>query len=186
MLHTVHMRKFDEREAIICNDFGQPIGPIRKGKDVAREFSRFLGTIARNHSYAPLIYSSWQKVPHKEKIWEYVLEKYNVPDAAKKWVLKSIGELYKVHKCRLKKKKHFYQFKDNKTRWKNRPKDIPKADFSRLLRLWSNEDVAKRCLRAKESRMCQKNMHTAGPKSFARIREEMKNDDLNQELLTLT
>ncbi|KAJ0768805.1 putative transposase, Ptta/En/Spm, plant [Helianthus annuus] len=93
-------------------------------------------------------------------------EKYDVPDAAKKWVLKSIGELYKVHKCRFK-KKHFYQFKDNKTRWKNQ------ADFSKLLRLWSNEDVAKRCLRAKESRMCQKNMHTAGPKSFARICEEM-------------
>ncbi|KAM0008667.1 putative transposase, Ptta/En/Spm, plant [Helianthus debilis subsp. tardiflorus] len=185
MLHTVHMRKFDEREAIICNDFGQPIGPIREGKDVAGEFSRFLGTIARNHSYAPLIYSSWQKVPHKEKIWEYVLEKYDVPDAAKKWVLKSIGELYKVHKCRFK-KKYFYQFKDNKTRWKNRPKDNPEADFSQLLRLWSNEDVAKHCLRAKESRMCQKNMHTVGPKSFARIREEMKNDDPNQELPTLT
>ncbi|KAM0056947.1 putative transposase, Ptta/En/Spm, plant [Helianthus debilis subsp. tardiflorus] len=34
--------------------------------------------------------------------------------------------------------------------------------------------------------MCQKNMHTAGPKSFARIHEEMKNDDPNQELPTLT
>lgn len=30
-----------------------------------------------------------------------------------------------------------------------------------------------RCQRAKEIRMSQKNMHTAGPKSFARIRDEM-------------
>ncbi|KAF5764796.1 putative transposase, Ptta/En/Spm, plant [Helianthus annuus] len=34
--------------------------------------------------------------------------------------------------------------------------------------------------------MCQKNMHTAGPKSFARICEEMKNDNPNQEFPTLT
>ncbi|KAI3778817.1 hypothetical protein L2E82_08202 [Cichorium intybus] len=45
--------------------------------------------------------------------------------------------------------------------------------------------VMKRCLRAKEIRMSQKNMHTAGPKSFARIREEMMNDDPNKEPPTL-
>ncbi|KAL8262621.1 hypothetical protein R6Q59_023970 [Mikania micrantha] len=117
MLHLVHTRKVDDREVIICNEFGQPVGPVTKEKDVVGRFSRFLGTIARNHSYAPLIYNSWHKVPHKYKIWEYVL---------------------------------------------------------------------KRCLRAKEIRMSQKNMHTAGPKSFARIRDEMKNDNPNNELPTLT
>ncbi|KAI3815395.1 hypothetical protein L1987_15061 [Smallanthus sonchifolius] len=62
---------------------------------------------------------------------------------------------------------------DNKTRWMNRPNNIQEDDFSQLLCLWSNKDVEKRCLQAKESRMSQTNMHTAGPKSFARIREEM-------------
>ncbi|KAD7117508.1 hypothetical protein E3N88_04776 [Mikania micrantha] len=172
MLHVVHTRIEDEREVIICNEFGQPVGPVREGKDVVGKFSRFLGTIARNNTHAPLIHSSWQKVPHKQKIWEYVLEKYDVPDVAKTWVLKTIGQSYKVHKCRFK-QKHFYQFKDNKTRWNNRPNNIPEDDFRQLLRLWSNKDVEKRCARAKQSRMSQKNMHTAGPKSFARIREEM-------------
>ncbi|XP_021995057.1 uncharacterized protein LOC110891818 [Helianthus annuus] len=46
--------------------------------------------------------------------------------------------------------------------------------------------IQKRCLRAKEIRMSQKNMHTAGPTSFAIIREEMRNDDPNKELLSLT
>ncbi|KAF5774415.1 hypothetical protein HanRHA438_Chr13g0610791 [Helianthus annuus] len=55
----------------------------------------------------------------------------------------------------------------------NRPKNIPVDDFSQLLRLWSNKDVEKRCLRAKEIHMSQKNTYTAGPKSFTRIREEM-------------
>ncbi|KAL8255135.1 hypothetical protein R6Q59_033356 [Mikania micrantha] len=162
----------DDREVIICNEFGQPVGPVTKEKDVVGRFSRFLGTIARNHSYAPLIYNSWHKVPHKYKIWEYVLEKYDVPDAARKWVLMTI--------C------HSYKFKDDKTRWKNHPKSIPEGDFAQLLRLWNNKNVAMRCLWAKEIRMSQKNMHTAGPKSFARIRDEMKNDNPNKELPTLT
>ncbi|KAL8246230.1 hypothetical protein R6Q59_007446 [Mikania micrantha] len=136
MLHVVHIRKVDDREMIICNEFGQPVGPVTNEKDVVGRFSRFLG-----HSY-------------------------------------------KVHKCRFK-KKHFYQFGDDKTRWKNRPKSIPEGDFAQLLRLWNNTNV-KRCLRAKEMRMSQKNMHTAGPNSFARIRDEMINDDPNKELPTLT
>ncbi|KAK1424444.1 hypothetical protein QVD17_19774 [Tagetes erecta] len=158
-----------------------PVGP----KDVVGKFSRFLGTIARNNTYAPLIYTSWKKVPHKEKILEYVLGKYDVPDAAKTWILKTIGHAYKVHKCRFK-KKHFYEHKDNKTRWKNRPKSIPEEDFTQLLRLWSKKDVVERCLRAREVRMSQKNMHTAGPKSFARIRDEMRNDNPNKELPSLS
>ncbi|KAD2805223.1 hypothetical protein E3N88_38600 [Mikania micrantha] len=134
MLHDVHTRIED-----ICNEFGQLVGPVREGKDVVGKFSRFLGTIARNYSHAPLIHSSWQKVPHKEKIWEYVEEKYDVPDSAKTWVLKSIGQSFK-----------------------------------------------QRCARAKQSRMSQKNMHTAGLKSFARICEEMKNDDQHRKVPTLT
>ncbi|KAL8233726.1 hypothetical protein R6Q59_019826 [Mikania micrantha] len=61
MLHVVHTRKADDREIIICNEFGQPVGPVTNEKDVVGRFSRFLGTIARNHSYAPLIHSSWHK-----------------------------------------------------------------------------------------------------------------------------
>ncbi|KAL8224213.1 hypothetical protein R6Q57_019688 [Mikania cordata] len=34
--------------------------------------------------------------------------------------------------------------------------------------------------------MSQKIMHTVGPKSFARIREEMKNDDPHRKVPTLT
>ncbi|MFS7967216.1 putative transposase, Ptta/En/Spm, plant [Helianthus anomalus] len=84
----------------------------------------------------------------------------------------TIGSAYKGHKCRFK-KKHFYQYKDNKTRWKNKPKNIKNDDFLKFMSLWNNKDEAKRCLRAKEARMSQKNMHTTGPKSFARIRNEM-------------
>ncbi|KAL4578409.1 hypothetical protein LXL04_014532 [Taraxacum kok-saghyz] len=77
MMHGVQVRNFNDREAIICNEFGQPIGPVTEEKDT------------------------------------------------------------------------------------------------------------KRCSLKKDARMSQKNMHTAGPKSFARIREEMINDDPNKEPPTL-
>ena len=76
MMHGVHVQKFNEREVIICNEFGQPIGPVTEEKDIVGRFSRFLGTIARNYNYVPLIYNSWHKVPHKEKMWEYVLVRF--------------------------------------------------------------------------------------------------------------
>lgn len=130
MMHGVQLRKPNEREIIKCNEFGQPIGPKTAEKDTVGQFSQFLGTIARNYDNAPLTYNSWHKVPEKEKdkMWEYVLEKYIVPDDTKDWVLMSIGASWRGYKCRLK-KKHFYQHKDNKTRWANRPKNIPEKEF---------------------------------------------------------
>ncbi|GKB13896.1 hypothetical protein Tco_0847819 [Tanacetum coccineum] len=55
-----------QRETIEVKNFGQPIGPVNEERDTVGQFSRFLGTIARNASYAPLTYSSWPKVPDKE------------------------------------------------------------------------------------------------------------------------
>ncbi|PWA40872.1 transposase, Ptta/En/Spm [Artemisia annua] len=174
MMHAIQVRGFDARETIVCNKFGQPIGPVTKEKDTIGQFSRFLGTIARNASHAPLTYKSLPKVPNKEMMWKYVLEKYIVPEHAKSWVLMTIGACWRGYKRRIK-KKNFYKFKDIQTRWKNRPKSIPQTDFSQLLTLWSKKDEMKRCLAARNLHLSQKNMHTAGPKSFARIREEMEN-----------
>ncbi|PWA92171.1 transposase, Ptta/En/Spm [Artemisia annua] len=155
-------------------------GPRRSLFDMRSE-----GTIARSASHAPLTYKSWPKVPNKEMMWKYVQEKYIVPEDAKSWVLMTIGACWRGYKCRIK-KKHFYKFKDMQTRWKNRPKSIPQNDFSQLLTLWSKKDVMKRCLAARNLRLSQKNMHTAGPKSFARIREEMIEEDPNKEEPSLT
>ncbi|CAH9080944.1 unnamed protein product, partial [Cuscuta epithymum] len=57
---AVHNRKFDERPIIILNEEGQPIGPTPA---VVSEFSRFLGTMARDSKLAPLNYVTWYKVP---------------------------------------------------------------------------------------------------------------------------
>uniref|UniRef100_A0A803N611 DUF4218 domain-containing protein n=1 Tax=Chenopodium quinoa TaxID=63459 RepID=A0A803N611_CHEQI len=67
MMHKVHMRPFEKREAVT-------IGPVTFEKDIPGEFTRFLGTIARDYGSAPLIYKSWCYVPNKEKMREYVLD----------------------------------------------------------------------------------------------------------------
>nr|GEV82066.1 hypothetical protein [Tanacetum cinerariifolium] len=142
MMHNIHTREFDRREVIICNEFGQPIGPSTKENDIVGKFSRFFGTIARTYSYCPLTYISWHKVPNKDRMWEYLLEKYIVPEKAKSHVLQSIGELWRGHKSRLK-KKHFYDLKDNSARLQQRPKCISEKDFLQLLRLWNSKQDQK-------------------------------------------
>ncbi|KAL2934987.1 Protein phosphatase PP2A regulatory subunit A [Bienertia sinuspersici] len=67
-MFEVRARKFEDGVAIYCNDKGQAIGP----KKTRNELTRFLGTIAHDYNWAPLTYTNWQKVPDKDKIWEYV------------------------------------------------------------------------------------------------------------------
>ncbi|KAL2900565.1 Septation ring formation regulator EzrA [Bienertia sinuspersici] len=128
MLHKVHMRSFEKREAIILNEFGQPIGPVTPEKDTVGEFSRFLGTIARDYGTAPLLH----------KLGSWCLTKYIVPEQGIEWVLKTIGAAWRIHKCRFK-KKHYYRYPNNKLRWLNRPKRVPDDGFKKLLILWNKK-----------------------------------------------
>ncbi|KAL2939006.1 Sodium/potassium/calcium exchanger 2 [Bienertia sinuspersici] len=107
MLHKLHMRSFEIREAIIFNEFGQPIGPVTLEKDTVGGFSQFLGNIAGDYGTVLVLNITWKLVPNKDKMWEYVL---------------------KILKCRLK-KKHYYRYPKNKLRWLNCPKCVPDYDF---------------------------------------------------------
>ncbi|CAH9122579.1 unnamed protein product, partial [Cuscuta epithymum] len=114
---AVHNRKFDERPIVVLNEAGQPIGPTPA---LVREFSRFLGTMARDSKLAPLNYVTWHKVPKNklDKMWNYVMEKYVVPIEGKRWVFATLNDLWRVHKSRLK-KNHFYKYKTVQQRWEN-------------------------------------------------------------------
>ncbi|KAL2943925.1 Cortactin-binding protein 2, partial [Bienertia sinuspersici] len=73
-------------------------------------------------------------------MWEYVLisHLYIVLEQGREWVLKTIGAAWRIHKCRFK-KKHYYQYPNNKLRWLNRPKCVPDDDFKKLLILWNKK-----------------------------------------------
>ncbi|GAB2286171.1 hypothetical protein Dimus_020597 [Dionaea muscipula] len=66
----------------------------------------------------------------KEKRWA-------VPNGAKKWVLQTIGVLWRNYKGRLK-RDHYTPYETTKMRWKNRPEDVPDEDFKFLLKKWKD------------------------------------------------
>ncbi|KNA04032.1 hypothetical protein SOVF_203470, partial [Spinacia oleracea] len=68
---------------LILNKFGQPVGP---DDETVEEFTRFLGTVAKNSELAPLNFINWPSLPTHDNIWEYVQEKYLVPEEGRKWV----------------------------------------------------------------------------------------------------
>uniref|UniRef100_A0A803LSU4 Uncharacterized protein n=1 Tax=Chenopodium quinoa TaxID=63459 RepID=A0A803LSU4_CHEQI len=72
MLPKVHARTREEREVIVLNSLGQPIGPTR---EIVQEFKQFLGTGARDSELAPLNYIKFPCLPTLDKMWEYVQAK---------------------------------------------------------------------------------------------------------------
>ncbi|KAJ8430358.1 hypothetical protein Cgig2_005404 [Carnegiea gigantea] len=129
----------EDRVVVVFNDKGQPIGPTDK---VVNEFSKFLGTIAHGYTWAPLIYTNWSKVPHKDEMWGYINEKYIIPSSAKKWVLQTILDSWKVFKSRIK-RDHYYKYDNNDARWENRPTRVLDSYFKVLLLYWNDSTVQK-------------------------------------------
>ncbi|XP_055960359.1 uncharacterized protein LOC126668380 [Mercurialis annua] len=136
-LSKVHSRRMEERKPIVLNVHFQPVGP---DDSTLNEFSSFLGTIARNSGLAPLNYESWRKVPYKKELWKYVKKRYIVPEEGKRWVLKTIGDNWRVYKCRLK-KNHYYKFKTDKSRLASRPSQVPETQFKALLNYWNTDFI---------------------------------------------
>lgn len=67
----IHSRAAQDREEVILDNDGEPIGPDDR---TVSDLSLFLGTIARNADFCPLIYTNFKVLlkNHKEDIWEYV------------------------------------------------------------------------------------------------------------------
>ncbi|KAF7832775.1 putative transposase [Senna tora] len=67
---NIHARSIEEREEVILNDDGQPIGPREK---TVKDLSLFLGTMARNSTFCPLTYTNWKALPSdlKDHMWKY-------------------------------------------------------------------------------------------------------------------
>ncbi|KAF7807569.1 putative transposase [Senna tora] len=143
-----------EREEVILNDQGQPIGPREK---TVKDLSLFLGKLARNSTFCPLIYTNWMAIASdtKEHMWKYFNAKFNVPHEGKKWVESTIQDSWRRYKCKIK-KSHFQKFANMSERLKNCPPNIPK--ISRV---------------NKQNMATQKWRHRMRPTSFALVRERM-------------
>ncbi|GAB2297811.1 hypothetical protein Dimus_031898 [Dionaea muscipula] len=135
----IHALTEKDQKAIIMNANFQPIGP---DEQTVSDFVEFLVTLSRTSSLCPLTVDKWTDMNKvykdaKEKMWDYVKVEWAVPNGAKKWVLQTIGVLWRNYKGRLK-RDHYTPYETTKMRWKNRPEDVPGEDFKFLLKKWKD------------------------------------------------
>ncbi|WJX83153.1 hypothetical protein P8452_65831 [Trifolium repens] len=176
LCRSIHARQFKDREEITLNGEGQPIGP--DGKTVS-QFSSFLGTIGKSSDLCPLTFTSWiGLVKSWEKqdidpVWDYVNEKYIVPNEGRKAVLAIVNDAWKRYKCFLK-REHFTPYKTMRERLKNRPEEVPEEDFKSLLEYWRDEKTQEVSHQNAQNIAQLKFRHRTGNKSFAVVRENMR------------
>ncbi|GAB2298064.1 hypothetical protein Dimus_032139 [Dionaea muscipula] len=135
----IHALTEKDQKAIIMNANFQPIGP---DEQTMIDFVEFLGTLSRTSSICPLTVDKWTDMNKvykdaKEKMWDYVKKRWVIPNGAKKWVLRTIGVLWRNFKNKLK-RDHYTPYETTKMRWKNRPEDVSDEDFKFLLKKWKD------------------------------------------------
>ncbi|GAB2275737.1 hypothetical protein Dimus_010489 [Dionaea muscipula] len=135
----IHALTEKDQKAIIMNANFQPIGP---DEQTVTDFVEFLGTLSRTSSLCPLTVDKWTDMNKvykdtKEKMWDYVKKRWVVPNGTEKWVLQTIGVLWRNFMGRLK-RDHYTPYETAKMRWKNRPEDVSDEDFKFLLKKWKD------------------------------------------------
>ncbi|XP_027933320.1 uncharacterized protein LOC114188858 [Vigna unguiculata] len=134
---AIHGRSMQDRPEVVLDADGEPIGLIDK---IVTDLSYFLGTIARNSTFCPLIYTSFKALlkdkDNKAHIWTYVLEKFNISDKGEKAVFTRINDAWRRYKSFIK-KKHFSKYSTLKDRLKHRPLFLSEAHFKQLLKYWN-------------------------------------------------
>ncbi|XP_059302008.1 uncharacterized protein LOC132053932 [Lycium ferocissimum] len=134
-MQSVHGRS--ERKLIVLNELHQPIGPTEA---IVKELGSFLGTLARNGTFCPLNVFKWKKLKTHDDMWNYTMEKYDIPKVAKEWALRTIQLAWRKYKNGLK-KKHYYRYANDEIRMAKRPKEVSESQFKALLEYW-NSDAA--------------------------------------------
>ncbi|XP_016166105.1 uncharacterized protein LOC107608864 [Arachis ipaensis] len=173
----IHARQLEDREQITLDSEGEAIGPT---DEAVNNLSKFLGTVARNSDFCPLIYTNWKGIKDKEAIWEYVQAKFIIPTEGKRMVLARINDYWRRYKTTIK-QTHFLPYKCVNEMLKNRPKSIPESHFRKLIAYWRTEKVKKMSAQNKKNRAQQKFRHQKGPINFARIRARLAASKENNE-----
>lgn len=73
----IYARHVKDRQEVTLDDFGEAIGP---DDQTVSDLGYFLGTIARNADFCPLIYTNFKELLkdeadpkcHNDRIWKYI------------------------------------------------------------------------------------------------------------------
>ncbi|KAM3379011.1 hypothetical protein P3S68_011424 [Capsicum galapagoense] len=99
--------------------------------------------------------------------------KYDIPDAAKHWVLERIRESWRKHRNDLK-RDHYDPYNDDVVRLKKKPDSVSECQFKELFVYWKSEKFQKMSKTNIENRKKLMNPHTTGKKSFALVRNKLE------------
>ncbi|AQK91604.1 hypothetical protein ZEAMMB73_Zm00001d009275 [Zea mays] len=143
--------------------------------------------VARNGCLCRLSYKDWRLLigkkerttneqKNKEDILNQVKKRFLYPARMEKWVLRTIGDRWRQHKSNLK-SIYFDVHKSKEANYKNVPEGVIPDQWIALVNNWMTlkaQDIseANRINCAKK-----KAIHTTGTKSFARNREELREQD---------
>eukprot|EP00268_Persea_americana_P048413 TRINITY_DN5113_c1_g1_i2.p1 TRINITY_DN5113_c1_g1~~TRINITY_DN5113_c1_g1_i2.p1 ORF type:complete len:427 (+),score=59.74 TRINITY_DN5113_c1_g1_i2:167-1447(+) len=156
-----------DRIVIEYNEYNQPIGQSE------RLLSSYLGIIARDGQKTPINYADWRRIPAemKEEMWEVVQLKFDIDNRAKKWVFNGISHSWRNWKSELK-RKYYDPFPIVEEQLQHCPNRVDRQQWVSLVEFWGSQEGVERSKRNTENRAKQTMNHTAGTRSFARIREE--------------
>ncbi|KAF6164745.1 hypothetical protein GIB67_040997 [Kingdonia uniflora] len=144
------------------------------GKNSTKFMSRF-GSLVREH--IPPYYPDWLAVPLKLKdtVWETICDEYELPQAAKRKLMKSANTMWRNEKKILRKK--YDECDTDDERKKNFPKKTKPEDWVRFVDLTSTEEVKASRERNKINRSKMLTPHTTGRKGVFRVADEMMEVD---------
>ncbi|CAA0832892.1 Unknown protein [Striga hermonthica] len=164
-----------------CNELDQPIG-VEAGF-----LGKFLGMVARNGCLCSLSYKDWRLLigkkekntdeqKNKKDILKQVKMRFLYPSRMEKWILRTIGERWRQHKSNLK-SIYFDEHKSTKDNHNNVPDGVIGYQWIALVDYWTTQKALDISKKNRVNCTKKKSTHTAGTKSFARNREELREKD---------
>ncbi|CAI8603600.1 unnamed protein product [Vicia faba] len=144
------------------------------GKLCAKRFMQELWK-SENSTFCPLRYTNWSGMPddNKNRFWRYTNRNFILPVEARDWIETTVREAWRRYKHKIK-KNHFLKYSNMTERLKNRPPNVPIAQFKSLCAYWSKETIQAISENNTRNRAQLKWMHRMGPKNFALTREKVR------------
>nr|XP_025882498.1 uncharacterized protein LOC4342716 isoform X10 [Oryza sativa Japonica Group] len=169
------------RIVVQCNDLNQAVG------EEDGILGKFLGMISRNGSLCSLGYTDWRYVIGKREkntnelkvkkdILKQVKMRFLYAPRMEEFILKKIGERWRQYKAKLK-DLYFDVNETKEANCNNVPEGVLSDQWIALVNHWMNEKSKRISEQNKKNCQKKKAIHTAGTKSFARTREEMRQKD---------
>ncbi|XP_034710787.1 uncharacterized protein LOC117933510 isoform X4 [Vitis riparia] len=152
-----------------------------------------MGTLVRSQHNVPIQVQDWNHVSEdvKEKIWALVLEKYELEETCKSYILQCCGNLFRSYRNKMK-AKYYNPYNTDEERLCHRPPHLSDDDWRWLIHFWGTPEAKDISEKNKANRAKQVIKHTSGSKSYAQIRYEQaqKKEDRSEpnriEMFALT